>query len=222
MKPLSRVDDSRGVWSYNFLMKNSNGDALGAGTYVFTFTGSATGITPVTHVLTFAAAEIPVEQYFVNALRLRLGDKRSRRYLIDSPRNRWSDEELYSFVDDARLDIGQTPPSPQEYSFPFMYSENNGLVILGGFIFALSAMGVFENYNRINYSDELSFQVDRSNFYQNARSLDAQYQQAKVTWKRDKAFHDLRGGKGMNSGRFPLYTTRCLSLQSTMQNTFYG
>jgi hypothetical protein len=225
MKPLSRQDDSRGVWTFSFVTQKTDGTPLDVGTYVFNFTGSATGIGPITHSITFSGqttAQIPVEQYFVGVLRARLGDK-AKRYLVDdNMRQRWTDSELYEYLDDARLDIGQTPPNPQTYDWNYMYSSTHSLLVMGGFINALMARGVFENFNKFNYNDELSLQIDRSNFFQNAQSLLASYQTSKMMWKRDKAFHDLRGGIGMASGKFPMYFSRMLSLNVSCQNTFYG
>lgn len=217
MTPLSRVDDSIGVWHYAFLTTD-----MTAGTYTFTFTGSASGISTVTHTISFVAASIPVEQYFVGALRSKLGDKRSSRYLIDDEqRTRWQDGELYSFMESSRLSVGQTPPSPMNLTYEQGFSECHDLLLTGGFIFALESRGVFENFQRFSYSDELSLNIDRSNFFQNAQSLRAQWQQAVLRWKRDYMFHAVRG-IGMASGRFPMYYTRVLSLLPHMSRVFYG
>ena len=217
MTPLARLDDTVGVWGYEFLIKD-----MGVGTYVFTFTGEASGIDPVSHVLTFKAAEIPVEQYFVGALRAKLGDKRASRYLIDdNTRYRWTNGEIYSCLDNARLSIGQEPPAPMIMTWEQAYAEAHNQMLLGGFICALEARGVFENFNKFNYNDELSLNVDRSNFFQNAQSLRASWLLSIQRWKRDYMFHSVRG-IGMASGRFPLYYSRVLSLMPHMQNVFYG
>lgn len=218
MSYLSRKDDTVGVWGFEFLT-----DGLEIGTWNFTFTGSATGVATVTHSITLTMAETPVEQYFVSALRAKLGDKRASRYLVDdNMRTRWTNGELYSYLDDARMDIGNTPPNPQDVTFAFCYSQCHQILLLGGFIFALEARGIFETFNAFGYTDELSLQIDRKVLFQNAQSLRSQYDKMRHTWKRDKAFHDLGGGLGMASGRFPLYMTRQLSLLPNMGNVFYG
>lgn len=215
--PLSRVDDTVGVWHYTFLTTDFE-----AGDYVFTFTGSASGISTVTHVLGFTSAEIDVEQYFIGVLRNKLMDKRASRYLIDdNMRVRWKDGELYQCLDDARLKVGQEPPEPQMITWEFGYAEVHDLIVTGGFVCALEARGVFENFNKFNYSDELSLNIDRSNFFQNAQSLRAQWLLSIQRWKRDYQFHKVRS-IGMASGRFPLYYTRVLSLLPHMSRIFYG
>jgi hypothetical protein len=217
LKPLSREDETTGVWSYEFLTKD-----MTAGTYVFTFAGSASGITQVSHVISFSAAEIPVEQYFIGSLRARLGDKRSKRYLIDdNTRVRWTNGELYSFLEDARLTISATPPSPRDVPYNVCYSECHDLLLMGGFINALQARGIFETFNKFNYNDELTFNVDRSQLFQNAQALLSMWETARLRWKRDYMFHAVRS-IGMASGRFPLYMSRVISLMPHMQHIFYG
>lgn len=217
LSPLSRISDTPGVWHYSFLTTDFT-----AGDYVFTFTGSASGIAQVSHVLTFTAADIPVEQYFIGALRAKLWDKRASRYVVeDSMRTRWSDGELFSFVDDARLRIGQEPPKPELISFPQAYSECHDLILTGGFICALEAAGIFGQWQKFQYNDELTLNIDRTPFFQNAQSLRSQWVLSIQRWKRDARFHAVRG-LGMASGRFPMYYTRVLSLLPHMSRMYYG
>jgi hypothetical protein len=218
MTPMSRRDDTIGVWIYEFLTTG-----FVEGTYVFTFTGSATGIGTVTKTLTFTATAAPVEQYFVGALRTKLWDKRASRYLIDdNTRTRWSSGELFSFSDNARLKVGQAPPSPMNLTWEMAYAEAHDLVLTGGFIEALEAAGIFETWNRVQYSDELTLNIDRSVFYQNAQSLRQQWWNMILAWKRDRAFHALKP-VGMGSGKFPLYYSRIMTLSiANFQNSFYG
>jgi len=215
--PLSRKDDTVGVYGMDFLTTG-----MTTGTWVLTFTGTTATAKTVSHVLTFTAADIPVEQYFIGALRAKLGDKRASRYMLDdNMRFRWTNGELYSFLEDARADIGQTPPSPMAITYPQAYSECHELMLLGGFIFALESMGIFSTFNKMNYNDELSLQIDRSMFFQNAQSLKSSYDLMKLRWKRDNRFHAVRG-IGMASGRFPLFTARCLSLSVANAQSMFG
>jgi len=215
--PFSRRDDTTGVWGMEFLTTD-----MTTGTWVFTFTGVTTNAKTVSHVLTFTAADIPVEQYFIGALRTKLGDKRASRYMLDdNMRFRWGNGELYSFLEDARMDIGHTPPQPIELTYPQAYSECHELMLLGGFIFSLESMGIFSTFNKMNYQDELSLQIDRSMFFQNAQSLKTNYEQMKMRWKRDYQFHKVRG-IGMASGRFPLYTSRIISLSLANSQSMFG
>ena len=215
--PLSRLDDTVGIWHYTFLTTD-----MVAGSYEFTFVGSATGIGPVTHVLGFTSAEINVEQYFIGVLRNKLMDKRASRYVIDdNMRVRWTDGELYSCLDDARLRVGQEPPSPMVLTWNQGYSETHDLIVTGGFVCALEARGVFENFNKFSYNDELSLNIDRSNFFANAQSLRSAWMLSIKTWKRDYTFHRVRP-IGMRSGRFPMYYSRVLSLLPHMSRVFYG
>jgi len=217
--PLSRKDDSVGVWMFEFL---TNG--MEPGSYVLTFTGTVPGTSDtVIHQLGFTASQAPIEQYFIGALRAKLWDKRASRYLIDdNQRTRWTNGELYSFLDDARIKMGQTPPAPGLISWEQTFAGGHDLVLTGGFIAALEAAGIFETWNKFNYGDELTLNVDRSAFFQNAQSLKQQWLVSIQAWKRDAAFHKLAGGIGMASGKFPLYYTRQLSLLPHMSNTFYG
>jgi len=217
LTPLSRLDDSVGVWHYTFLTTG-----MEAGSYAFTFTGSTANIITVTHVLGFTSAEINVEQYFIGVLRNKLMDKRASRYLIDdNMRVRWTDGELYTYLDNARLKVGQEPPSPQMITWPFGYSETHDLIITGGFVEALEARGIFETFNKFNYNDELSLNIDRSSFFANAQSLRQAWMLSIKTWKRDYTFHKVRP-IGMRSGRMPMYYTRVLSLLPHMSRVFYG
>lgn len=216
--PLSRLDDTVGVWHYTFLT-----DGMEAGEYILTFRGEANNITPVNHVLTFSSGEVNIEQYFIGVLRTRLMDKRASRYLIDdNQRVRWTDGELYSFIDNARLQIGQEPPNPMIIPFNQLYAEAHELVVAGGFIEALESRGVFENFNKFSYSDELSLNVDRSNFFANAQSLRQAWSIKVKTWKRHGAWK-LARPIGMKSGRYPLYMSRVLGLSlANSGNMFYG
>lgn len=224
---LSRADETVGVWVFEFLAKNTQtqpATPLAAGDYVFTFTGSdpAQAIPTVTHVLGFTAASIPIEQYFVGALRNKLGDQRTRRYLVDdNTRTRWTNGELYSCLDDTRLAIGQTPPNPQILTWEFCYAETHEQLLTGAFICCLAARGVFESFNKFNYNDELSLNIDRSPFLQNAISLKAQWILSITAWKRSWQFSATKP-IGMASGRFPAYLSRTLSMIPHMQNVFYG
>jgi len=215
--PLSRVDDSIGVWHYCFLTTG-----MDAGTYVFTFSGSATGIGPVNHQLSFTSAETNIEQYFIGVLRAKLWDKRASRYLIDdNMRVRWTDGELYSCLDNARLKVGQEPPQPMNITWEQGFSEAHDLIVTGGFVCALEAAGVFAQWNRFNYNDELSLNIDRTPFFQNAQTLRQQWILAIKTWKRDFMWHAVKP-IGMASGRFPMYYQRTLSLLPHMSRVFYG
>ena len=220
MTPLSRLDDAVGVWGYEFLT-----DGMDAGTYVFTFTGTVPGTTDtVVHSLTFTAAPTPIEQYFVGVLRARLWDKRVSRYLIDdNQRFLFTNGELYSFCDNARLKVGQTPPAPTLMSWEQGYSECHDLIVTGGFIEALEAAGVMALQNKLTYQDELTLNIDKTAFFQNAQALRSQWMQSAMSWKRSMAFTRMAGGVGMASGRFPLYYSRILSISlSSAQNMFYG
>ena len=215
--PLSRKDDTVGIWTHSFLTTG-----MVAATYVFTYTGTSPAGTVVTKTLNFQAKEIPIEGYFIGALRTKLWDKRASRYLIDdNMRQRWTDGELYSFCDNARLAISQAPPSPADITWCQAYSEVHEHILTGGFIFALEAAGIFETWNAFQYTDELSLNVNRSVFYQNAQSLRQAWWNAVLMWKRDYTFHRVRG-IGLASGKFPLYYTRVLSLLPHMSQTFYG
>lgn len=224
MSPLSRKDDRVGYWHFSFLTKSKSGEAIPAGNYVFTFSGtnSATGNTQ-TLTLGFSAAEIPVQQYFVNSLRARLGDRRASNYLVDDPTTlRWSDGDLYSYLEDARMEIGATPPKPEDFTYEVLYADAHGLLLMGGFIYALKAKGIFETFNAFNYNDAVSLNLDRKALYQNAQGLLQTWETSRKAWKRDRIFHRIAGGVGMASGRFPMYFTRVLSMQPNMANTFYG
>jgi hypothetical protein len=215
--PLSRRDDSAGVWGMEFLTTG-----MTAGTWVFTFTGQTAGGKTVSHVLTFTAADTPVEQYFIGALRAKLCDKRASRYIVDdNMRWRWTNGELYSFLDDARLDISNTPPYIENTPFNVFYSDAHTLLFTGGFIFALESRGILETFNAFQYNDELSLNISRKEFFQNAQSLKTSYETSKLRYKRQVAWTRVRG-IGMASGRFPLYFSRVLSLLPNLQNTFGG
>ena len=220
MVPLSRLDDSVGVWGYEFLT-----DGMDAGTYVLTFTGTVPGTSDtVVHTLTFTAAPTPIEQYFVGVLRAKLWDKRASRYLIDdNQRFQFQNGELFLFLDNARLKVGQTPPAPTTISWEQGYSECHDLLVTGGFIEALEAAGTLAVAQRFNYSDELTLNIDKTQYFQNAQSLRQQWLTAAQSWKRSQAFSKMAGGIGMASGRFPLYYSRILSISlSSAQNMFYG
>jgi len=220
MTPLSRADDSVGVWQYEFLT-----DGMDEGSYVFTFSGTVPGTSDtVTHVLNFTAAKAPIEQYFVGVLRAKLWDRRASRYLLDdNMRFQWKNSELYGFLDNARLKVGQMPPAPALITWEQGFSECHDLIVTGGFIDALEAAGVFALQNKMTYSDELTLNIDKTAFFQNAQSLRQQWQVNIQAWKRAQTFSKMAGGIGMASGRFPLYYTRILSLSmANAGNVFYG
>jgi len=217
LTPLSRSDDTVGVWKHSFLTTG-----MTVGSYVITYSGATSTIPAVVKTLTFTAADIPIEQYFINALRAKLGDKRASRYMVDdNMRTRWTDADLHGYISNALIQVGQAPPSSEMMSFEQGYAEAHDHILTGGFIQALEAMGIFETFNKINYSDELTMNIDRSAFYQNAQSLRQQWWAAVLMWKRDRAFHAIKP-IGMGSGRFPAYFSRCLSLSINNAAVTFG
>jgi hypothetical protein len=136
-------------------------------------------------------------------------------------RFRWTDGELYGYLEDARKDIGNTPPSPMDLTYPMAYAEVHTLLLTGGFIFALESRGTQEMFNKFQYQDELSLNFDRTLFFQNPQSLKAAYEQEKMRWRRDKAFHDTKA-IGLASGRFPLYASRIIGLSLANSQSMFS
>lgn len=215
--PLSRLSDITGVWGFQFLT-----DGMLAGTWVFSFTGTTAGGKIVSHVLTFTATEATVEQYFINALRMKLRDKKASPYMLDdNMRWRWGNGELYECLEDARMDIGSTPPNIVNMPYHQCYSDCHTLLLTGGFIFALESRGIFEVFQKLQYNDELSLQMDRTMFWQNAQGLKQSYDLLKLRFKRELAWHACRS-IGLASGRFPLYTGRLISLSLANSQCTFG
>lgn len=189
-------------------IKDTNGDTVQAaqlatriskGNYSFTYDipqNALTGYWGIEWMFTVAGVVLPTndrtERFsvslpgtatyhvdnLVNILRLRLKDNHP-----DYRKQRWTDEELQTFIQNSLWDLNSHPPSTT-YFFVDNYFESvpdwKALIIDGAIIFALIAQGIFEIGKEFSYSDNgISITIDRSSKYQSFYNALAQAYEAR-------------------------------------------
>jgi hypothetical protein len=145
-------------------------DTLLQGIYRLTFNGYYPDINPknlITISSEFEVFEVSEFQSLITMLRIQLNDHRPSLYWIDNPDEyRWSDGELYNAFKMAMDKWNSTPPismgnriitKDNLLLFPLRNS-----IIEGAEFYALNQKYLLETFNKLTYSDDMSFTIDRA------------------------------------------------------------
>lgn len=217
LQPLSLDHDVQPPPKYTikFLTKD-----MAAGDYDVDFTGSYNGDNLSTSG-TFSLYTITNEQDLINTLRSLLKDTMPQLYLVhlpDADTFRWRDGELYSCITQALQAMNNTPPVTITFTLDNM--PFTGFLINIAMMYALHQRGMLEIANAINYSDEISFSIDRDSKYTSKAQMFSQLWWLEwVKVKKDYAFHQIQH-QAVISCRFPLHAIRPLSMLPHSANTF--
>jgi len=218
--PFTKHGEETGLFHITFLASSS---WLDDGTYNITMSGnypSATGDT-VQITGTFQIRSAPTAQYYIDLVRQSVSDRIPALYQIDDPEKyKWEDGQLYDAITRSLNFINHTPPS--DYTWSIGNMPWPGLLVDGAVFYALHQRGLLEVANTLNYNDEISFAIDRSQKYLTmAQALYTQWLQMVGRVKRNYAY-SRAGAIGMGQTRLPYTIIRSFSFHPNMQSVLSG
>lgn len=213
-----------GTGYYKFIFYPIN---MPPGLYDIAFMGEDPNPTPNYGTLlvtgSFLMGLVPPEMNLIRALRHKLQDLNPALYtIIDNTKTVWTDENLLSYILETMNEVNQTP-SPSNYTvanFPAC-----SMILDGAYVRALQAAAVLEIWNTMQYSDEISFVIDRAPKLQAlAAAVEARYNANRERWKMWWSLYGDDGSAGtgqwMGETKLPFQIARVLSWLPNMQNTF--
>lgn len=154
-------------------------------------------------------------QVLINMLRTQLHDHLPSLYWIDNTETyKWEDTDLYNALQMSVDAWNATPPVSHGArmatidTFPY-----RNTLLEGAEYYALNQKYILENWNKLQYSDDISFQIDRTGGLLNKINILVQtWRNNLVTMKRDYAIRVLSNPKGIKSLRLPTRVLQQLSL----------
>lgn len=193
---------------------------MAAGNYKVSFLGNyqSHALATTGEFNLYAVASI---QNLIETLRSLLKDQLPQLYIVHLPEAdtfKWRDGELYDCLLHANEAMNNTPP----VNLRFEIDQNpfKGFLINIAMMFALNQRSMLEIANVINYSDEVSFNIDRDSKYSNkAQMFSQQWWASWLMVKKDYAFHSIQSHI-VTSTRYPLHFIRPLSMLPNSKNTF--
>lgn len=214
--PFSKSGPATGRYHICFL----GGGWLSDGDYYLIMSGNCNG-SVVSQTGTFTARTANSVQGYIDLLRSALKDNDGQLYTIeDTGSTLWSDGDLYDALTRSLNKINMTPPSRYVWD-AFATVPWPNLLIDGGVIYALHSRGLLEVANTMNFQDELSFSIDRSQKYVSMLQVFANnYEVALVRVKRDYAF-SRACPIGMGQTRIPMAVSRIFGFIPHMYR-YYG
>jgi hypothetical protein len=156
-------------------------------------------------------------QSLLDSLRIQLADNKPELYWIDDPDVfRWDDGELFNAFSWAMNNWNSTPPVSSGnnlvnknnlLSFPLIHT-----VMIGAEYFALNQKYNLENFNKLSYSDDLTFNIDRaSGILAKLQLLQSGWLDKLAITKKDYTLRTV-GAVGIKSTRIPARALKQLSL----------
>ncbi len=203
--PFSKDGSGTGKYRATFL-----GDTwLPDGDYTFAMTGAFSGGT-ITNTGIFSARSAGTEQTYIELLRSALHDYSGVLYLIeDREKFFFEDGQLYGALNRALNHINDAKSS--RYRFTLTTVPWPSLLLDFGVVYALHQRSVREVADTVQYSDEISFTIDRSSKYISALQVfKASLDQDLKTIKMDYSF-SRTGFIGMGTTRVPYSLSRIFS-----------
>lgn len=208
LQPLGTRD---GEFGCSFLTDN-----LTAGQYNIIATGyypdNSSEENKIIHTADFDIFEVSTVQQYLNALRVQLNDYLPSRYLIDNPNeNLWSDTDLYNALEQSVNYFNDTPPTTANIKYTVATMPFVSIMLLGGEYFALNQREILEIFNTIQYTDDISFTIDRSpKLHTKAEQILNKFDERCKIIKKDMIFRrsDVRMIK---SSKLPLRALRFMS-----------
>ncbi|MFW9874243.1 MAG: hypothetical protein ACFFG0_14150 [Candidatus Thorarchaeota archaeon] len=181
--------ESIGYYSGKYTLPRNAATGLWSYEWYFTVTGVENPVLPVNdRTERFEVALPGTATYSITVLRDILR-KRLKDNHPDYRKQRWTDEELEIFLQNALWDINVTPPATTYFFLDDYYisvPDWKALIIEGAVIFSLIAQGIFEIGKEFSYSDNgISITIDRGGKYQSfTNMLMTAYDQRKILIKK--------------------------------------
>jgi len=214
--PFGKDGAATGRYRVSFLA----GDWLANGTYYLAMSGLTNGA-PIIHTGSFTARAAGGVQGMIELVRGALNDYNGVIFTIeDSGSTRWNDGELYEALNRSLNKINMAKPS--RYTWTLDTLPWPALLIDGAVYYSLHSKGILEAWNEFQYSDEISFSIQRSGklislinvFYNN-------WEQAVRSVKIDFAF-SAAFPIGMGQARIPMTISRIFSFIPRVNSFFVG
>lgn len=139
-------------------------------------------------------ADIDKAYELKDKFRRMIGDDDALKNVFEDDDFSFSDSQIYGFLKDAIEDINSGIPKTA-YNIGLMGDDN--FVTKGAIVMALTAKGILESKNSLNFSDQgISINTyDKASSYQSwASSIDNQYTQMKVQYKQAEYYRNMFTG----------------------------
>lgn len=153
----------------------------------------------------------------IMGLRKRLGDNRPEKYLFSAQVEKWEDDELLEFLIESVDDFNLETPLTY-FGLETCPDILRGIIIEGGFLYALIRQGVLEANEKFSYSDHgLSLTLDKYVAYNavwNAMLSTHIERRRRVKRQLQPSFI------GLGSQRLPFAAQRVLGLLPGMRQVF--
>ena len=196
-------------------------DSLEEGTYRMTFTGYYPDTESNENLIEikseFEVFPIHGFQSLISSLRMQLADNKPELYWIDDPdKFRWDDGELYNAFKWSMDNWNATPPVSSGQN---IINKNNLLsfpminfIMVGAEYFALNQKYNLENFNKLGYSDDLTFNIDRAGgILAKLQMLQSMWMDKLTIAKKDYTLRNMNA-RGIKSTRIPARALKQLSL----------
>lgn len=206
-----------GVGNYHITFMAAD-EWLANGEYTVTMDGTVSG-SPIQILGTFTARTGNAVQSYIEQVKAALRDYDGSLYLIEDPNKfMYEDGDIYEALNRALNKINHTPPS--RYTWSLDTVPWPGLIVDGAVIYALHSRGILEVPNTIQYSDEISFTIDRSQkFVTMIQVFASQWELTVGRVMRDYGY-ERAFPIGMGTTRIPFSTARIFSFIPQTQSFF--
>ena len=216
LTPLSPSGAKVGEYRTTFFSDN-----LTVGIYKVIFKGYYPDTSKVENLIErnseFETFEVNGFQSLIEMLRVQLSDHRPELYLIDNPDEyRWTDGDLFNALKRAMEFWNLTSPASTGNA---VISRTNvlifpliGAIMLMGEYFALVQKYNLETVNTIQYSDDMSFVIDRSpKIFQRVQQIQTWMDTQLSINKKDYVLRYMSSVRGIKSTRLPYRALKMLS-----------
>jgi len=200
-------------------------DNLEQGTYRMIFSGFYPDVSKQENLIElkseFEVFPVSDFQSLLFSLRIQLADNKPELYWIDDPdKFRWDDGELFNAFKWSMDNWNATPPVSSGNN---LLNKNNllsfplvSVIMIGAEYFALNQKYNLENFNKLGYSDDLSFNIDRaSGIMSKLQMLQQGWLDKLSVMKKDYTLRHTNA-LGIKSTRIPARALKQLSLVPSM------
>lgn len=150
---------------------------------------------------------------YMELLRIDLSDLFTRLFLIDDPTlNHWADGELYAALNRSVARYNESPPiSRGTDRYNLDNFPHTDILLMGARLIALESKDILEIYNKLQYSDDITFTLNRfQDIMQELQRLGTIYYARVEKIKKYERFQ-MASLKAIRSTKIPTRALRSLS-----------